>query len=131
MTFRPPKDAKEGRLHYESAIRIAEQMKADDPARDPALPADPVLKAEAAALHALTFVDPDGLDIGPDYNLVEQCADLARRGFDVVDGEIVRVRKTRLDPERTKKDDIRIGPEKPKRVRRGKAQPRKSSSTSA
>ncbi len=131
MTFRPPKDAKEGRLHYEAAVRIAEHIKADDPARDPALPADPVLKSESAALHALTFVDPDGLNIGPDYELVEQCANLARRGFDVVDGEVVRVRKTRLDTERIKKDDIRIGSKKPMRVARGKAQPGKSSSKSA
>lgn len=123
MTFRPPKDAKEGCDHYEAAIRMAQHIKIDEGGGPPG-EGDPVLKSEVAALHALTMVDPDGMDIGPDYELVERVANLARRGYDLIDGEIVRVRKTRLDDGKDRRN-VRIGERKPKRAGGRKAKPSK------
>ncbi len=97
--FRPPRDIKEGQDHYESALRIMRNireeiatmkgMELDDPT------AAPLLRSEMAALYALVMLDKDGFYVGPDYDLVAHCANMARCGYDVVDGEMKRVRKTR------------------------------------
>lgn len=96
-THRPPKDAHEGRAHYEAALRVLKHKREENARRlgdDPELYA-PILQSEVAALHALTIVDPDGYRVGPDFELVAEVANLVRNGYDLVDGELVRVRKTR------------------------------------
>lgn len=129
MTFLPPLDVKQGRGHYEAAIRMAQHIKIAEGGGPPG-EGDPVLRSEMAALHALTMLDTDGLGIGPDFELIERVANLARRGFDLVDGEIVRVGKTRLQDG---KDvfDVRIGEKESSQAGGRKAKPRKGGKKSA
>lgn len=96
-TFRPPRDAREGQAHYEAALHIMKLRRTEDAVAKGDDPHEyaPVLRSEMGALHALTHLDKDGFNVGPDYDLVAEAANLARTGFDVVDGELVRVRKTR------------------------------------